>query len=144
MVEHLAVNQRVASSSLAPRATWKVGRVWFIASVLKIEEQKCSVSSNLTLSSRARYIWYAIVSPNRLLKGFLFGWHTSCVLGNSPRDTHDFSSCWVGVKSQPIGCTHSLMGKQIDDGSNPSVCSRLKSSIHRYWSVSCGIVMCGT
>ena len=39
-----------------------------------------------------------------------------------------FSSCWVGVKSQPIGCTHSLMVKQIDDGSNPSVCSRLKSS----------------
>lgn len=39
MVEHLAVNQRVASSSLAPRATWKVGRVWFIASVLKTEEQ---------------------------------------------------------------------------------------------------------
>ena len=31
--------------------TWKVGRVWFIASVLKTEEQKCSVSSNLTLSS---------------------------------------------------------------------------------------------
>lgn len=53
MVEHLAVNQRVASSSLAPRATWKVGRVWFIASVLKTEEQKCSVSSNLTLSSIA-------------------------------------------------------------------------------------------
>jgi hypothetical protein len=24
--------------------------------------------------------------------GFLFGWHTSYVLGNSPRDTHDFSS----------------------------------------------------
>lgn len=39
-----------------------------------------------------------------------------------------FSSCWVGVKSQPIGCTHSLTVKQIDDGSNPSVCSRLKSS----------------
>lgn len=51
MVEHLAVNQRVASSSLAPRATWKVGRVWFIASVLKTVGQKCSVSSNLTLSS---------------------------------------------------------------------------------------------
>jgi hypothetical protein len=24
------------------------------------------------------------------------------------------------------------------------VCSRLKSSTHRHWSVSCGIVMCGT
>lgn len=30
---------------------WKVGRVWFIASVLKTEEQKCSMSSNLILSS---------------------------------------------------------------------------------------------
>lgn len=39
-----------------------------------------------------------------------------------------FSSCWVGVKSQPIGCTHSLTVKQIDDGSSPSVCNRLKSS----------------
>ena len=53
MVEHLAVNQRVASSSLAPRATWKVGRVWFNATVLKTVEQKCSVGSNPTLSSRA-------------------------------------------------------------------------------------------
>lgn len=39
MVEHLAVNQRVIGSSPIPRATWKVGRVWFIASVLKTEEQ---------------------------------------------------------------------------------------------------------
>lgn len=51
MVEHLAVNQRVIGSSPIPRATWKAGRVWFIATVLKTVEQKCSVSSNLTLSS---------------------------------------------------------------------------------------------
>lgn len=92
MVEHLAVNQRVIGSSPIPRATWKVGRVWFNATVLKTVEQKCSVGSNPTLSSRARYICYGIVSPNKLLMGFLFGWHTSYVLGNSPRDTHDFSS----------------------------------------------------
>lgn len=53
MVEHLAVNQRVIGSSPTGDTTWKVGRVWFIASVLKTEEQKFSVSSNLTLSSRA-------------------------------------------------------------------------------------------
>lgn len=35
---------------------------------------------------------YALVSPNGLLKGLPFGWHISYILGNSPRDTHDFSS----------------------------------------------------
>lgn len=88
----LAVRERMDVHCFLSRLTWKVGRVWFNATVLKTVEQKCSVGLNPTLSSRARYIWYAIVSPNRLLKGFLFGWHTSYVLGNSPRDTHDFSS----------------------------------------------------
>lgn len=32
------------------------------------------------------------------------------------------------LKTPRHGCTHSLMVKQIDDGSSPSVCSRLKSS----------------
>ena len=73
---------------------------------------------------------YDIVSPNGFLKGLSFGWHTS-LTGEYPRYTHNFSSCWVGVKSQPIGCTHSLTVKQIDDGSNPSVCSRLKSSSYQ-------------
>lgn len=54
MVEHLAVNQRVRGSSPLPRATWIAGRVWFIATVLKTVEQKCSVGSNPTLSSRAK------------------------------------------------------------------------------------------
>jgi hypothetical protein len=31
---------------------WRVGRVWFMATVLKTVEQKCSVSSNLTLSAK--------------------------------------------------------------------------------------------
>ena len=74
---------------------------------------------------------YAHVSPNGFLKGLSFGWHTSSTTGNSYGVRIIFSSCWVGVKSQPIGCTHSLIVKQIDDGSNPSVCSRLKSSSYQ-------------
>ena len=53
MVECPTVTRSVIGSSPIPRAMRKVGRVWFIASVLKTEEQKCSVSSNLTLSSIA-------------------------------------------------------------------------------------------
>lgn len=34
----------------------------------------------------------------------------------------------LGLKTPRHGCTHSLTVKQIDDGSIPSVCSRLKSS----------------
>ena len=33
---------------------WKCGRVRFIAPVLKTDEQKCSVSSNLTASAKHR------------------------------------------------------------------------------------------
>lgn len=48
-----AVRERTEVPCFLNPLAWKVGRVWFIASVLKTEEQKCSVSSNLTLSSRA-------------------------------------------------------------------------------------------
>ena len=40
------------SSILSGRTKlWKCGRVWFMATVLKTVEQKCSVSSNLTASA---------------------------------------------------------------------------------------------
>ena len=47
----LAVRDRTDVRCFVSRLTWKVGRVWFNATVLKTVEQKCSVSSNLTLSS---------------------------------------------------------------------------------------------
>ena len=39
-----------------PKKSRKRGRVWFMATVLKTVEQKCSVSSNLTVSARNKYI----------------------------------------------------------------------------------------
>ena len=50
----LAVRDRTDVRCFVSRLTWKVGRVWVIATVLKTVEQKCSVGSNPTLSSRAK------------------------------------------------------------------------------------------
>lgn len=47
----LAVRERTDVRCFLSRLTWKVGRVWFNATVLKTVEQKCSVGSNPTLSS---------------------------------------------------------------------------------------------
>lgn len=47
----LAVRERADVHCFLSRLTWKVGRVWFNATVLKTVEQKCSVGSNPTLSS---------------------------------------------------------------------------------------------
>ena len=38
--------------SLTSHQIWKCGRVWFIAPVLKTDDQKWSVSSNLTASAK--------------------------------------------------------------------------------------------
>ena len=45
--------ERWSGSSILSGRTklWKCGRVWFMATVLKTVEQKCSVSSNLTASA---------------------------------------------------------------------------------------------
>ena len=46
------------SSILSGRTKlWKCGRVWFMATVLKTVEQKCSVSSNLTASAKIIESW---------------------------------------------------------------------------------------
>ena len=41
----------IGSNPITPAKKWKCGRVRFIAPVLKTDEQKCSVSSNLTASA---------------------------------------------------------------------------------------------
>lgn len=62
----LAVRGRAGVHCFLSRLTWKVGRVWFNATVLKTVEQKCSVGSNPTLSSRAT-ICHATASYHRMV-----------------------------------------------------------------------------
>ena len=125
----LAVRERTEVPCFLSRFTWKVGRVWFNATVLKTVEQKCSVGSNPTLSSsRCTNDTIATIHMLRhcitewLSQGIVIRLAYIVLTWGYQEHTHNFSSCWVGVKSQPIGCTHSLTVKQIDDGSNPSVC----------------------
>ena len=51
--------ERWSGSSILSGRTklWKCGWVWFMATVLKIVEQKCSVSSNLTASAKIIESW---------------------------------------------------------------------------------------
>ena len=52
MVVHLLHTEQVISSNLIiTTKLWKCGRVWFIAPVLKTDDLKRSVSSNLTASA---------------------------------------------------------------------------------------------